>query len=107
MIVLGHQLTCCYSGRQWFNLFAVRTRRLSVLQHRLNYYLIPAIIFSLVVALIFVYPEQLQNTLGTASVPVEHWFLPMGFGMGILLLDEGRKYIVRTRPHGFLAKIAW
>jgi sodium/potassium-transporting ATPase subunit alpha len=95
------------SNRQWFNLFAIRTRRLSVLQHRMNYLLIPAIIFALVVALIFVYPPTLQDALGTASVPVAHWFLPMAFGMGILLLDEGRKYVVRNYPQSFLAKIAW
>jgi sodium/potassium-transporting ATPase subunit alpha len=93
--------------RQWFNLFAVRTRRLSVLQHRLNYLLIPAIIFSLVVALIFVYPKALNDALATTPAPVEHWFLPMGFGVGILLMDEGRKYLVRNYPQGFLAKIAW
>jgi sodium/potassium-transporting ATPase subunit alpha len=31
----------------------------------------------------------------------------MGFGMGILLLDEGRKYVVRTYPRSILAKMAW
>jgi sodium/potassium-transporting ATPase subunit alpha len=73
----------------------------------MNWLLIPAIIFSLVVALIFVSPESLHEALGTATVPVAHWFLPMGFGMGILLLDESRKYVVRNYPSSFLAKIAW
>jgi sodium/potassium-transporting ATPase subunit alpha len=73
----------------------------------MNYLLLPAIIFSLVIALIFIYPESLHEALGTAVVPVEHWFLPMGFGMGILLLDETRKYVVRNYPRSFLAKIAW
>ena len=29
--------------------------------------------------------------LDTTSVPVAHYFLLMAFGIGILLLDEGRK----------------
>lgn len=93
---------------------AVRTRRLSVLQHpplfrkaTRNIHLFPAIIFALVVAVIFLYIPKLQSVLSTTSVPAERYFLPMAFGMGILLLDEGRKYIVRNYPKSILAKTAW
>ena len=99
---------------QWFNLMAVRTRRLSIIQHpplflrrTRNLYLFPAIAFALVVAVIFLYIPKLQSVLGTTSVPVEHYFLPMGFGLGLLLLDEGRKCLVRTYPKGIVAKCAW
>lgn len=98
---------------QWFNLMAVRTRRLSIIQHppilrrTRNLYLFPAIAFGLVVAVIFLYIPKLQATLGTTSVPVEHYFLPMGFGLGLLLLDEGRKWCVRRWPRGLPAKMAW
>ncbi|KAK8245999.1 hypothetical protein IWZ00DRAFT_490613 [Phyllosticta capitalensis] len=99
---------------QWFNLMAVRTRRLSLLQHppfgrkeTSNYLLFPAILFSLVVAFIFLYPKSVQNTIASTTVPVEHWFLPMAFGAGLLLLDEARKWTARKWPHGFVAKIAW
>lgn len=99
---------------QWFNLLAVRTRRLSLFQHpplfnraTRNYYLFPAIFFALVMAFFWLYIPALQPTLGTTQVPVEHWFLPMAFGMVILLLDEGRKFAVRTWPKGFWARIAW
>ncbi|KAK4549384.1 hypothetical protein LTR36_006381 [Oleoguttula mirabilis] len=78
---------------QWFNLFAVRTRRLSVLNHRFNWYLVPAIVFALSIAILFLYVPKLHDVLGTATVPVAYWFLPMGFGLGLLLLDEGRKCI--------------
>jgi sodium/potassium-transporting ATPase subunit alpha len=100
--------------RQWFNLMAVRTRRLSILQHpplfkkeTSNRSLFPAIIFALVVAIFWLYVPKFQSVLGTTAVPVAHWFLPMGFGMGILLLDEGRKFCVRKWPKGIMAKIAW
>jgi sodium/potassium-transporting ATPase subunit alpha len=99
---------------QWFNLMAVRTRRLSILQHpplfkkeTSNYFLFPAIIFSLLVAVFWLYVPKFQDVLGTTTVPVAHWFLPMGFGMGILLLDEGRKFWVRRWPGGVMGKGAW
>lgn len=100
--------------RQWFNLLSVRTRRLSIFQHSpvlnkltQNYYLFPAILFSLVMAFFWLYIPPLQTVLATTPVPVEHWFLPMAFGVGLLLLDEGRKFAVRKWPSGFLAKAAW
>jgi sodium/potassium-transporting ATPase subunit alpha len=99
---------------QWFNLLAVRTRRLSLLQHpplfrreTANWYLFPAVIFSLLIAIFFLYVPKFQEVLDTTDVPVEHWFLPMAFGMGILLLDEARKWAVRKNPQGLLGKMAW
>jgi sodium/potassium-transporting ATPase subunit alpha len=93
---------------------ATRTRRLSILQHpplfrraTRNLFLFPAIAFALVVAVIFLYPPRLQSVLNTSSVPAVHYFLPMAFGMGLLMLDEARKWAVRTYPKGFLAKVAW
>lgn len=93
---------------------AIRTRRLSIIQHpplfrksTRNIWLFPAIAFSLITAVIFLYIPQLQSVLGTTAVPVEHYFLPMGFGIGLLLLDEGRKWAVRTYPTDFFAKSAW
>jgi len=53
------------------------------------------------------YIPGIQKTIGTTRVPVEHFFLPATFGLGILCMDEGRKYAVKRWPSGFLAKIAW
>lgn len=92
---------------QWFNLCAVRTRRLSLFSHAWNWYLPPAVAFALLIAVFFLYVPQFHDVLGTATVPVAHWFLPMAFGMGVLLLDEGRKVFVRKFPNGTLAKVAW
>ena len=63
--------------------------------------------FSNLIAIFFLYVPKFHTVLGTAIVPVEYWFLPMGFGMALLLLDEARKFVVRTYPKSFLAKIAW
>lgn len=92
----------------------MRTRRLSIFQHlpffnkdSQNLWIVPAVLFSLVMAFFWLYIPALQVTLGTTAVPVEYWFLPMAFGLALLLFDEGRKYAVRAWPKGVAAKMAW
>jgi len=99
---------------QFFNLMATRTRRLSIFQHppafnkaTQNIRLFPAVLFALCMAIFWLYIPQLQNVLGTSRVPAEHFFLPTAFGLGILFLDEVRKYCVRRWPKGTTAKVAW
>jgi sodium/potassium-transporting ATPase subunit alpha len=99
---------------QWFNLMSTRTRRLSIFQqppafnkNTQNLYLFPAILFALCVVFIFLYIPGLQKVLGTTRVPVENFFLPMAFGLWLLLSDETRKYCVRRWPKGPIARIAW
>jgi sodium/potassium-transporting ATPase subunit alpha len=57
--------------------------------------------------MIVCYIPGLQKVIGSTSIPAEHWFIPAAFGIALLLLDEGRKYIVRNRPQSLLARIAW
>ncbi|BCS24978.1 cation-translocating P-type ATPase [Aspergillus puulaauensis] len=99
---------------QFFNLLAVRTRRLSIFQQppilkreTQNLLLFPAMGFALCVVFIFLYIPALHDSIDTTTVPVEHFFLPIAFGLGLLFLDEVRKYSVRRWPKGVLAKIAW
>lgn len=99
---------------QWFTLMAIRTSRQSILSHppllrkaTQNWLLFPAIIFSLLISVFFLYPSKFNEVLGTSPIPAAHWFLPMGFGVGIILLDEARKYFVRHYPKGFMARLAW
>ncbi len=93
---------------------AVRTRHLSIFQHppafnkrTQNLFLFPAIALTLGIAVIWLYIPQIQVVLSTAGVPVEHYFLPMALGLGLLCLDEGRKACVRRWPNSVLAKMAW
>ncbi len=72
-----------------------------------NLYLFPAILFALVMVFFWCYVPKLQEVLGNAQVPVEYWFLPMSFGLGIMVFEEARKYAVRNWPKGFFARIAW
>jgi sodium/potassium-transporting ATPase subunit alpha len=93
---------------------AIRTRRLSLFshppafnKHTQNLLLFPAIVFALGIAALWLYIPQLQTVLDTTSVPVENYFLPMAFGLGLLALDELRKATVRRWPGGVIAKLAW
>jgi sodium/potassium-transporting ATPase subunit alpha len=97
---------------QFGNLLATRTRCLSFFQHppwgaTANWYIPPAVAASLAFLFFFSYPPFFQSALLTRGVPVEYIFLPIPFGLGLLFLDEVRKYCVRKWPKGFLAKIAW
>ncbi len=99
---------------QWFNLFATRTRRLSVFQQppafnkaTQNLYLFPAIFFALVVIFIFLYIPGLSSAINSSKIPVEYFFFPIAFGFWILLADEARKWCVRKYPKGWVAWIAW
>ncbi|PWY75421.1 Na/K ATPase alpha 1 subunit [Aspergillus heteromorphus CBS 117.55] len=99
---------------QWFNLMAIRTRRLSIFTHppafnkqTQNLLLFPAILFALGMAVLWLYIPQLQRVLDTTSVPAEHYFLPAAFGLGILILDELRKTAVRRWPEGWVGRCAW
>ena len=99
---------------QFFTLMAVRTRRLSVFSHppfgnraTQNLRLFPAIVFAVAVVFIFCYPPSVQAVISTAQVPVQHWFLPVAFGVGILCLDECRKAVVRRYPGSIIARCAW
>lgn len=98
---------------QWFNVMALRTRHLSIFMHpplfnrnTQNWLLFPAIIFALVIALIFTLVPGIDY-LGCAPVPVEHWFIPMALGVGLLCIDEIRKMFKRKYPRGIVAAIAW
>jgi sodium/potassium-transporting ATPase subunit alpha len=58
-------------------------------------------------ALFFIYVPAFQTLFLTSPVPAEYYFIPMTFGLGLLTLDEVRKYVVRNYPKSFLARIAW
>ena len=115
---------------QFGNLLATRTRRLSIFSSNpfgpnspnRNWWIPPAMLASLGFLFFFSYIPFFQKTFLTRvsvtlrpyrniadaqGVPVEHIFIPFTFAIGILFLDEARKYFVRKYPKGGLARIAW
>ncbi|KAG7443333.1 calcium ATPase [Guyanagaster necrorhizus] len=97
---------------QWFNLLATRTRRLSLFQQNpfgsktRNLFIFPAMAAALVIACFFSYIPWFQRVLSTRGVSVEFFFLPIAYGIGMLFLDEARKWWNRMRLSSFLARIA-
>lgn len=50
------------------------------------------------IALINLYGPGLQKVFNMRPIPGLFWGLPFAFALGILLMDELRKLIVRTYP---------
>ncbi|KAK7054487.1 hypothetical protein VNI00_003685 [Paramarasmius palmivorus] len=99
---------------QWGNLLATRTRRLSLFQQNplwgkrsQNLWLLPAMAIALGLACLFSYVPWFQKVFLTRGVDVEFFFLPMAYGVGVVFLDEMRKWWNRTHPKSLLARVAW
>ncbi|GAA6003245.1 cation-translocating P-type ATPase [Rhodotorula paludigena] len=99
---------------QWFNLLATRTRRRSIFQQdplfnprTRNLVIFPAMALALLLGLFFSYPPFFQRILSTRSIDIELFFLPLGYGVALLALDEARKAANRRWPAGLLARCAW
>jgi sodium/potassium-transporting ATPase subunit alpha len=91
------------------NLNSVRNKRLSIFQNgpQNNWRLILGPIVSISIAIFVTMQPGMQNLFGTATVPIKFWLLPIPLGIGLLMMDEIRKIVVRTWPKGPIAKIAW
>ncbi|KAJ5291848.1 hypothetical protein N7478_001099 [Penicillium angulare] len=98
---------------QWGNILSVRSKRMSLLQAdpvrpaRRNPWLPLAMIISLVIAIFVTEEPGLQRLFLTASVPIKYWLLPLALALGVLVMDELRKVLVRLFPNGPVAWISW
>lgn len=98
---------------QWGNILSVRSKRMSILQAdpirpaRRNPWLPLAMLISLVIAIFVTEVPGIQSLFGTASVPIEFWFIPLGLALGVLAMDELRKVLVRMFPKGPIAWMSW
>lgn len=98
---------------QWGNILSVRNKRMSILQAdpirptRRNPWLPLAMLISLLIAIFVTEVPGLQSLFGTASIPIKFWFIPLGLALGILVMDELRKVLVRLFPKGLVAWASW
>lgn len=53
------------------------------------------------------YVPFFNNVFQTAPIPLEFWFIPIPLAIGMLVMDEIRKLLVRSFPKSIIAKIAW
>ncbi|KXN71430.1 calcium ATPase, partial [Conidiobolus coronatus NRRL 28638] len=95
------------------NLFSTRTRKVSTFTQNpafgptRNPYVILSIIGSICISLIVVYVPFFNNVFKTRPIPLGNWFIPIGFAMLILIVEEFRKFMIRRYPRSILAKLAW
>lgn len=94
---------------QLFNLMAMRSRYSSLFQQSplKNKWIFVSMPFALAATFIINYIPAIQTSLGTSQVPVEYYFISIGFGAVVLVTDELRKFWNRKHPHGFIARISW
>ncbi|RIA98676.1 hypothetical protein C1645_748901 [Glomus cerebriforme] len=98
---------------QFGNLLSTRTRRRSIIQSNpfsgptRNLYLFGGMAVSLITALIILHVPFFNNVFYTRPIPVQFYFIPLGFATFILMMDETRKLLVRAYPKSFLDRIAW
>jgi sodium/potassium-transporting ATPase subunit alpha len=95
------------------NILSIRNKRLSILQadpirkQRRNPWLLLSAAISISIAIFVTMVPGIQSLFGTASIPLEFWFLPLPLALGILCMDEIRKVLVRSFPHSIIARMAW
>jgi len=96
---------------QWGNLLATRTRKTSIFQlppkWNVNRAVIPAALLALCIGIFFSYVPVFHSVFQTHDIPVEHFFLPMTFGLALLMLDELRKLYIRSAPRSLVDRLAW
>ena len=90
---------------QYGGLLAVRNRRVSILQSnplwgpRKNLVVPVGMTATPLIAVVNLYGPGLQKVFDTTPIPTMFWFIPFGFALGILTVDEVRKLLVRTFPN--------
>ncbi|KAH9932351.1 calcium ATPase transmembrane domain M-containing protein [Fomitopsis serialis] len=98
---------------QFGGLLSVRNRRVSILESnplwgpRRNLVVLAGMAATVLITIVNLYGPGLQDVFGTAPIPAMFWGIPFTFALGILIMDEMRKLLVRTYPKSIIAKMAW
>src|SRR5882762_886061 len=89
---------------QFGGLLSIRNRRVSILRSnplwgpRQNLAVPLGMIATSLIAVVNLYGHGLQRVFLTTPIPGMFWGIPFTFALGILIMDETRKLIVRTYP---------
>ena len=89
---------------QYGGLLSVRNRRVSILNSnplwgpRRNWAVPAGMTATALIGVANLYGPGLQRVFATTPIPSKFWGIPFAFGLGILIIDETRKLIVRSYP---------
>ncbi|KAG2039128.1 hypothetical protein BDR03DRAFT_894591 [Suillus americanus] len=98
---------------QYGTLLSVRNRRVSILQSnplwgpRRNLLVLVGMTGTILICIVNLYGAGFQRVFNMRPIPGMFWGIPYAFALGILLVDETRKAIVRKYPKSFIAWLAW
>ncbi|KAJ3309037.1 hypothetical protein HDV04_000543 [Boothiomyces sp. JEL0838] len=98
---------------QFGTLFAVRNRTSSIFESnplwgpRKNLVIPFSMAGSILICILSLYLPFIQNAFYTAPIPAKYWGIPFLLALGIIIMDEIRKALVRAFPKSFIAKMAW
>ena len=93
---------------QYGGLLAVRNRRVSILNSnplwgpRRNLAVPAGMLATALIGVGNLYGPGLQNVFATTPIPSKFWGIPFTFALGILIMDEIRKSIVRSYPKVYI-----
>jgi sodium/potassium-transporting ATPase subunit alpha len=88
---------------QWADLMICKTRRNSIIhQGMMNHHLTFGLFFETGLAAFMAYCPGLDKGLRMYPLRWTWWIAPMPFSLVIFLYDEGRKYLLRKNPGGWV-----
>lgn len=97
----------CLVMTQLWNLLCARTRRESLFKTKFRKDLFLYMLGEVAIVCFVCYVPFMNTYLSTAPADWYHFIYPLLMGAFLLIVEEGRKYMVRNYPQGFFAKIAW
>ncbi|KAH9495224.1 Sodium/potassium-transporting ATPase subunit alpha-1 [Bulinus truncatus] len=90
---------------QWADLIIRKTRRLSVIQHGMkNHYLTFGLFFETALAAFLCYCPGLNEGLHMQPLRFTWWLCALPYSLVIFALDEGRRFLLRRQPGGFIER---
>ncbi|ETI51141.1 hypothetical protein F442_05509 [Phytophthora nicotianae P10297] len=90
---------------QWANVMICKTRYLSIVsQGMMNSVLNFGLMFEFMLSAVIAYAGFTHTVLDTESIRLVHWFPALPFSMFLFLLDEGRKFLMRSTSRSVIRK---
>ena len=84
---------------QWTDLIISKTRMVSIFTQKMsNWILNSAIVFETVLAIILIYTPVVPQYVGLYPLNPTWWIPALPFSLLILVIDETRRYIMRSSP---------
>uniref|UniRef100_A0A914XAW3 Cation-transporting P-type ATPase N-terminal domain-containing protein n=1 Tax=Plectus sambesii TaxID=2011161 RepID=A0A914XAW3_9BILA len=85
--------------------FLCTTLRTSIVQQMPSRLSILSVLIETLIVCFCVYTPGVQIVMGTAAPPGVVWLFPLAFFLIMLVINEVRKLVIRTKPHTFVGRM--